>query len=303
MNLRDLHYFHVLTETKHFGEAAKRCFVSQPTLSMQIKKLEETLGITLFERTNKQVLVTDEGASLLPLVKKILMLVDELKQVASHSLDPFSGELRLGVIPTLAPYLLPLIMPSIKDHFPDLKIWLIEEQTHQLVSKLEAGELDAALMAEPKISTFTHQLLFEEPFYFTCAKNNPLANSLAISLADLVNQHVMLLEEGHCLREQAMAICQLANATDVADFTATSLETLRLMVQSEMGVTLLPALAVITNPSNLLCYIPFDRPKPSRRISLFWRSASPKAICLLAIAELIKQIAMINGLSISPPKN
>lgn len=290
MNLRDLTYFTILAETKHFGEAAKRCFVSQPTLSMQIKKLEEEFGLSLFERSNKQVFLTDEGKTLLPLVKKILVQVNELKEL-SHSLsDPFSGDVRLGAIPTVAPYLLPLIMPRLQQAFPRLKIWLVEEQTQGLIEKLEEGSLDAAIMAQPIDASFSQQVLFEEAFYFACAKTNPLAELSSISLHQLAGQELLLLEEGHCLRDQAMAVCQLAQANNkIADFTATSLETLRLMVQTGMGVTLLPALSLSSYSSDLLRYIPFVDPTPSRTIALYWRTSSVKKQCLEAIAqEVIK---------------
>lgn len=290
MNLRDLHYFVVLAEVKHFGEAAKRCYVSQPTLSMQIKKLEETLGVILFERTNKQVLLTDQGQALLGRAKKILTLIDEMKELARQSGDPFSGELRLGVIPTVAPYLLPLVMPTIKQNLPQLNIWLIEDQTHQLVNQLEAGVLDAAIMAQPIEGHFISHNLFEEFFYFACANTHPLAQAKIISINDLVNQQVLLLEEGHCLRDQAIAVCQMAKANEIADFTATSLETLRLMVQAGMGVTLLPALAARAQPSDLLKCIPFETPAPSRTLGLFWRSGTPKYQCLEAIADIMTQL-------------
>lgn len=288
MNLRDLHYFIVLAELKHFGDAAKKCYVSQPTLSMQIKKLEESLGVSLFERTNKNVFLTDQGKLLLTRAKNIMMLVDEMKDIARNSKDPFSGDLRLGVIPTVAPYLLPLVLPTLKQHFPDLKIWLIEEQTHRLITKLEHGEIDAALMAQPIEGPFTSMNLFEEEFYFACSASHPLAFSKTIAVNVLANQPVMLLEEGHCLREQAMAVCQMTKVNEVADFTATSLETLRLMVQSGMGVTLLPALAAHVQSSELLKCIPFSAPTPSRTLSLFWRPGMPKTLCLMSIGEKIK---------------
>ncbi len=293
MNLRDLHYFIVLAEVKHFGEAAKRCFVSQPTLSMQIKKLEETLGVILFERTKKQVFLTDQGHALLGRVKKILLLVDEMKDIACQLNDPFSGELRLGVIPTISPYLLPLVMPSIQKNFPNLKVWLVEEQTHRLTSMLEEGALDAAIMAQPIEKQFKSQFLFQEEFYFACANTNPLAHAKTVAINDLTHQQVMLLEEGHCLRDQAMAVCQMAKANDVADFTATSLETLRLMVQAGMGVTLIPALAAFTTSSDLLRFVPFAKPAPSRSIGLFYRSGTPKIKCLTAIAEKIISIVTV----------
>ncbi|RUR10690.1 LysR substrate-binding domain-containing protein [Legionella sp. km772] len=291
MNLRDLSYFIILAETKHFGAAAKRCYVSQPTLSMQIKKLEDDLGVSLFERTNKQVFLTDQGTALLPLAKKILIQVNELKDAAHYLNDPFAGDLHLGAIPTVAPYLLPLIMPTLKQQFPHLKIWLVEEQTQRLIEKLEDGTLDAAIMADPIHQVFTRQALFEEVFYFACSKNNPLAGLTSISLNQLAGQELLLLEEGHCLREQAMAVCQMAKANNsIADFTATSLETLRLMVQADMGVTLLPALSVLSHSSDLLCCIPFLEPMPSRTLALFWRTSSPKQQCLEAIVEKIKEV-------------
>lgn len=290
MNLRDLYYFAVLAELKHFGDTAKKCFVSQPTLSMQIKKLEETLGVELFERTNKQVLLTDQGAILLSRVKKILMLVDEVKDIARHSTDPFAGDLRLGVIPTVAPYLLPLVMPAIKSYFPDLKVWLIEDQTRRLINKLEHGEIDAAIMAQPVDGNFTSQNLYDEDFYFACADSNSLASSKTVSINDLASQAIMLLEEGHCLRDQAMAVCQMAKVNEVADFTATSLETLRLMVQSGIGVTLLPALAARMEPSGFLKCIPFEDPVPSRTLALFWRVGTPKMKCLKAVGDHISEI-------------
>lgn len=290
MNLRDLQYFVVLAELKHFGDAAKKCYVSQPTLSMQIKKLEETLGIPLFERTNKSVLLTDQGMVLLSRAKKIMLLVDEMRDIARDSKDPFGGDLRLGVIPTLAPYLLPLVMPALKNSYPDLKIWLIEDQTHRLINKLERGEIDAALIAQPIDGHFTGLNLFEEEFYFACAASNPLAGSRTVHINVLTNQPIMLLEEGHCLRDQAMAVCQMVKANEVADFTATSLETLRLMVQSGMGVTLLPALAARMQSSSLLKCIPFDAPAPSRTLALFWRHGTPKIQCLQSIGRHISQI-------------
>lgn len=297
MNFRDLRYFVILAETKHFGEAAKRCFVSQPTLSTQIKKLEEDLGIILFERTNKQVFLTDQGCGLLPKAKKILLLINEFKETARYLHNPLTGELHLGVIPTVAPYLLPLIMPVLKQHVPNLKIWLVEEQTSRLIEKLNEGELDAAIMADPIDVGFSRYFLFEEDFYFACATSHPLAQKSHITNEDLAGQQVLLLEEGHCLREQAMAVCTLSKADDIADFTATSLETLRLMVQAGIGVTLLPALSVLTANSNSLNYIPFKKPIPSRTIALFCRPSSPKKPCIQEIVEQILMLNLINRLA------
>ncbi len=290
MNLRDLHYFIVLSETRHFGEAAKRCHVSQPTLSMQIKKLEEELGLVLFERNNKQVILTDAAKALVAQAQLILFQVAQMKEFARASADPFAGELRLGLIPTLAPYLLPLIMKEIGSAFPKLQVWLYEDKTHRLIEKLTSGQIDAALMATPVEGEFTSQVLFEEPFYFAAAQSSSLRNKKFLQISELADQPVMLLEEGHCLREQAMAVCELAKVEALADFTATSLETLRWMVQAGMGVTLLPALAVnMTEPGNLVV-LPFAKPAPSRFIALYWRSLSAKQLCIEAIASLISSI-------------
>lgn len=290
MNLRDLHYFKVLAEVNHFGEAARRCFVSQPTLSMQIKKLEDTLGVTLFERSNKHVFLTDQGQELLQKVKKILILVDEMKELARYSHNPYAGNLRLGVIPTVGPYLLPKVLSSIKEIYPELNIWLVEEQTHRLVSRLEGGELDAAIMALPVAGNFVNKKIYEEAFYFACAYTHPFADYKSISVEQLHDQQVMLLQEGHCMRDQAMAVCNMAKANEIADFTATSLETLRLMVQEGLGVTLLPALAVLGGFTSSLSCIPFRAPTPTRTLSLFWRPGTPKEQCLLAIAKQISQL-------------
>jgi LysR family hydrogen peroxide-inducible transcriptional activator len=189
-------------------------------------------------------------------------------------------------------------MPSLKQEFPHLKIWLVEEQTQRLIEKLEEGTLDAAIMADPISGVFTRQSLFEEAFYFACAKTHPLADLKSISINELVGQELLLLEEGHCLREQAMAVCQMAQASNnVADFTATSLETLRLMVQAGMGVTLLPALSVLTHSSDLLTCIPFHEPMPSRTLALFSRTSSPKNQCLHAMAQQIIKLNLLASLS------
>ncbi|WP_131782272.1 LysR substrate-binding domain-containing protein [Legionella gresilensis] len=292
MNLRDLHYFVVLARVKHFGEAAKLCFVSQPTLSMQIKKLEEELNLILFERNNKQVMLTEQGQILVKHAQAILQQVAEMKELAQVSSDPLSGEIRLGVIPTLAPYLLPLVMPHIQKKFPKLRIWLVEEKTDVLTTMLSQGQLDAALMATPVQSDLVQHNLFDEPFYFICSALSPLYQRSSIQLEELKGQSVLLLAEGHCLREQAMALCQTAQAETKIDFTATSLETLRLMVQAGAGVTLIPALATQMQTSHhSLSIIPFAKPAPVRTVALYWRSTSIKVICLQKLAALIAKRA------------
>ncbi|KTD16657.1 LysR substrate-binding domain-containing protein [Legionella jordanis] len=286
MNLRDLHYFVTLADAMHFGETAKRCHVSQPTLSMQIKKLEEELGVVLFERQHKQVMLTEAGKALLSRAQGILTEVSEMKELARQFSNPYMGELRLGAIPTVAPYLFPHIMRPVQKAFPKLRVWLVEEKTEQLAEKLAKGQLDAAIMATPVAGYFAHEELFEEPFYFVCAPNAQ-GGKKQMSVQDLADEHVMLLEEGHCLREQAMAICKMAKGKPRADFTATSLETLRFMVQAGMGVTLLPALSLYGNQQGLEI-IPFTSPVPTRSIALFWRPGTAKVNFLESLAALIR---------------
>ncbi len=290
MNLRDLHYFVTLAQVEHFGTAAKRCFVSQPTMSMQIKKLEEELGVELFERDNKRVFITNIGRELLARATDILANVAEFKEAARTACDPMRGILRLGVIPTVAPYLLPLVLPAIQHQFPNLKIGLIEEKTTTLIDQLAAGGLDAAIMASPVAGDFVQRDLYEEPFYFACAADAPMAKQSLIKLSALTAYPVMLLEEGHCLREQAMAICHLVQAENYADFTATSLETLRLMVEVGYGVTLLPALVARDVKATHLSVIPFEKPWPTRTIALYWRPSSARKMCLNALADLMTTI-------------
>lgn len=286
MNLRDLHYFVVLAKVQHFGEAAKLCHVSQPTLSMQIKKLEDELNVILFERNNKQVMLTEQGHLLVKHAKMVLNQVAEMKDLAKSTVDPFAGEIRLGVIPTLAPFLLPLIMPKIQKSFPKLRIWLIEEKTETLTTMLTQGQLDAALMATPVKGDLIEHILFDEPFYFICSANSTLFHHKTLRLQQLQGQPIMLLAEGHCLRDQAMALCQSVHAEDNIDFTATSLETLRLMVQAGRGVTLIPALAT-QDKSSSLAIIPFVKPEPARTVALYWRATSIKSLCLKELAVLI----------------
>jgi LysR family transcriptional regulator, hydrogen peroxide-inducible genes activator len=288
MNLRDLKYLVALSAHRHFGKAAEACFVSQPALSMQIKKLEEALGVKLLERTNKSVLLTDTGIAITERAHHILHQVEEMRDLAKLAKDPYSGELKIGIIPTLAPYLLPLVIPSLSKEFPKISFYLIEEQTATLIDKLKIGKLDAAFLALPVIETsFATSLLFEEEFLLVVPSTHPLAKRKAIKQNDLDNQNVLLLEEGHCMHEQTLTLCHKMNASEAKNFRATSLETLRHMVASGNGVTLMPKLAQQLNDN--VCYIPFASPKPVRSIGLYWRFSTVKKTLLADIATQIKQ--------------
>lgn len=288
MNLRELEYLVALAEHKHFGKAAEVCFVSQPALSMQIKKLENYLGVQLLERTNKSVVLTEIGKRLANKANEILKQAKELKEIASLAKDPYSGELKIGIIPTLAPYLLPHIMKPLKKSFPKLKIFLIEEQTHNLIAQLKEGKLDTIILALPLAEEiFVTSHLFKEEFMLAVPPSHPFVKKKIIHQTALENEDLLLLEEGHCLRTQILEICKITNAQESKSFRATSLETLRHMVGAGMGITLIPKLARKNN--DMVTYLEFKNPKPFRQIGIAWRESTAKAILLTDIAKTIRE--------------
>ncbi len=287
MNLRDLHYLVTVADTLHFGQAAITCNVSQPTLSMQLKKLEEELGVQLFERSNKHVMLTPMGGEITARARRVLAEVAQMKEAAASSRDPLAGTLRLGLFPTLAPYLLPGLMPKLQAEFPKLNLLLTEEKTPILLQKLEAGEIDAALFAMPvEAAGLAVTPLFQEPFLLAVGAKHRLAKRKAVTLEDLAGESVLLLEDGHCLRDQALAVCHRIGVGEASHFRATSLETLRHMVSASNAVTLMPKLATVGDRSGL-CYLPFSSPAPSRQIGLYWRSTSARTPLFTAMAEII----------------
>lgn len=280
MNLRALQYFVKLADVRHFSKAADACFVSQPTLSTQIRKLEEELGVQLVERAPKNILLTPVGEEIAERARLVLSDVDQIRAVARRSGDPESGTLRLGLFPTLAPYLLPHVVPGMRRTYPKLTLQLSEEKTETIITMLRQGELDAGLLALP-ISDEGLEItpLFDEPFVVAVPENHVLAEQDEICLSDLENAELLLLEEGHCLREHALEVCALSGARERVDFHATSMETLRQMVAAEVGVTLMPILAVkppIAKTGNLAIRR-FKAPAPSRTIALAWRKSSALA--------------------------
>lgn len=298
MNIRDLQYLVAIADTKHFGKAAEATFVSQPALSMQIKKLENHLGVQLFERNNKNVYLTDIGKSIIEQARDILYRVDNLKELAKQSRDPFSGELYLGVIPTLGPYLLPHIIPGLTKLFPKLKIFLVEEQTQHLIAKLKQGKLDAALFVLPVLDPYFRALaLFEEELSLAVHPHHPLAKKKWVRQTDLSNKVLLLLEDGHCLRDHTLSFCDKVYATANKSFQATSLETLRYMVGSKTGITLMPRLACRKNDG--ICYVPFRTPKPTRTLGIIWRSSSTKTQLIEHMAiQIRKLLAKLNEIKI-----
>ncbi len=289
MNLRDLHYLVTVSNHLHFGKAAEVCNVSQPTLSMQLKKLEETLGVQLFERTNKKVMLTPIGKELAARAQRILQEAASMRELANSTKDPLAGDLKLGIFPTLAPYLLPTLSPLLSERLPNLNILLIEEKTPILLSALEEGSIDAALLAMPADGDgLAHLSLFEEPFVLAVSKGHRLAKKKTISLDDIKSEHMLLLEEGHCLRAQALELCQRIGVGEAQNFRATSLETLRHMVSAGRAITLMPALSARNNDAYVR-YIPFKNPVPSRKIGLYFRKSSGRKKLFETMANIITQ--------------
>ena len=277
MNLRDLRYLVALADHKHFGHAAEASFVSQPTLSTQLKKFEDELGMALVERNPRNVLLTEVGEAVVKKARLILREADEIKAIARRAKDPESGTVRIGIFPTLAPYLLPHIVPNIVKRFPKLELILVEDKTKVILKKLHDGELDAGLLALPIHDETLHaQFLFEEAFVLAVPRNHRLAKARRVKLADLALESLLLLDDGHCLRDQALEVCAMTGAAEKPGFRATSLETLRHMVSANVGVTLMPALSVHAPAPNSpgVSLVPFSDPAPHRRIAMIWRRTS-----------------------------
>ncbi|MEO1889105.1 MAG: LysR substrate-binding domain-containing protein [Cycloclasticus sp.] len=290
MNLRDLKYIVAVAELKSFVKAAERCFVSQPTLSMQIKKLEGTLGVKIFERNNKRVLITEVGKSIISKAKSILHDVKDIEELAHNAQQPFAGNFRLGAFPTLAAYILPDLVPLIKDKLPDLRLILIEEKTDTLIRQLKDGEIDAVLLAAPVKDDFlASTVLFDDAFKLAVSSQHRLSNKTTVTPADIINEPLLLLDEGHCLRDQALQFCQLNGAKEEQNVRATSLETLRQMVRANTGITFMPNLAIRDNDSDgNIQYIPFENPQPKRTIRLVWRKTNPKIQLMNLLTELLQ---------------
>lgn len=291
MNFRDLEYLIALEELKHFRKAADKCFVSQPTLSGQIKKLEEELNVQLMERSSRKVIFTAAGNDIVAKAKTILLEAKSLKEIAKSHNEPMRGTLHIGLIPTVAPYLLPLIIPVMKETFPDLELYLHENQTQVLIKQLEEGELDCLMLALlPGMEQFKQLDLYDEPLELALSDKHTWSNLRQINLQELNGEHVLMLADGHCLRDQAMGFCFTAGAIEDNSFKATSLETLRHMISAENGLTLLPQLAIpLSRYQSGVKYIPFEAPVPSRKITLLSRNNSARQACFNQLAVVINK--------------
>lgn len=283
MNLRDLKYIIEVAKEKNFSRASEKCFVSQPTLTMQIQKLEDELGVKIFERQNKSFLITEVGELIIKTAQEILDKEKEIKELAKTFKDPFCGELRIGAFPTLASYYFPKITKQILQEFPNLKLLLVEEKTDDLINKLKSGNIDCAFLAMPIFDeTLENIEIFEEEFLLAVSTKNPLSKKTKpITNLDLKDESLMLLEDGHCLRNQALDACNLLdNLKEKQDFKASSLETLRQMVEMNIGVTLMPEIAI--KKSDNISYLKLAT-KPTRKIALYYRKSSVKTKLFLEI--------------------
>lgn len=295
MNLRDLEYLVAVGDHHHFGRAAAACHVSQPTLSTQLKKLEQELGIALVERSPRHVVLTAAGERVADRARVILDEAAAIRMLAHQAVDPEGGTLRLGLFPTLAPYLLPHVVPALHERYPNLELLLIEEKTEVLLDQLRSGRLDAAILALPVPGDpFEQQRLFTEDFVLAVPADHPLAATDGpVDPSVLAGEHVLLLEEGHCLRDQALSVCRLAGASERRGFRATSLETLRQMVAAGVGITLLPELAVRppVPSSDDIVLLRFGDPVPQRELAMLWRPSSVFAELLPDLGTLIGTLA------------
>jgi len=291
VNLRDLRYFVALADTRHFGKAAERSFVSQPTLSAQIKKLENYLGVQLIERQPRRVALTEAGAKILPLARRVLQESDEIISLARSQHDPLAGKLKLALIPTIGPYLLPLVTRKLRRQLPRLKLMLYEYQTQPLLEKLRNGDIELGIIALPvPLDGLDARELYEENFTVAVPNGSALAKKAQIRLDDLAGENLLLLEDGHCLRDQALEVCSRIDVRENEDYRATSLETLRQMVAAGLGVTLLPELATRGpfGSGQGLTVKSFTRPIPTHTIGAVWRKSSARTPAIEAVCNIVR---------------
>jgi LysR family hydrogen peroxide-inducible transcriptional activator len=290
MNLKDLKYLVALADTGHFGKAAERTFVSQPTLSAQLKKLEEYLGVKLVERQPKNVQLTEVGKQIVVRARRMLDEGDEIVALARSNTDPFAGKLKIALIPTIGPYLLPRVMQKIRKGLPHLGLMLYEYQTEALLKRLRDGEIDLGIMALPSLQDgMESRTLYEENFTVALPNNHPLAAKSSIKVQDLKGHTLLLLEDGHCLRDQALEVCSRVDVKEAEDFRATSLETLRQMVVAGLGITLLPEMAVEApfGSQRGLAIRQFAKPAPSRTVGAVWRKTTTRGAAIGALCDVI----------------
>ncbi len=302
MNIRDLRYLRALADEKHFGRAAERCNVSQPTLSVQIKKMEDDLGVALLERSGRTVILTDVGQDILALSKDALALIDRIYSTADTARDPFSGQLSLGSIPTISPYLIPEVILKSKPIFPNLKIGFLEDITERLNDKLLKGELDAAILAtEPEDPRLDKIDLYKEPFAVILPKGHPLSDVQNLDVKDLTLNELILLPEGHCFRDQAIDLCQLAQPSALNEVSVSSMETIISLVAAGQGISLIPTMALggRWNVRSDITIKQLTHPNAYRQINLTFRKTTPKRDLLNSLSGIILKGRASPGLLMS----
>ncbi len=273
-SIRQLQYFLAVAELRHFGQAAERCFVTQSTLSSGIQELESLLGVQLFERSKRKVMPTPLGLALVDKARQIIEMSAELVQQAHGGQGTLVGDLRLGVIPTIGPFLLPQVLPDIRQRYPGLKLQLIEDQTSRLMERLHNGQIDCAILALPyDLGGFEFEVFWQEIFYVAFPPQHALSRGRAIPSAKLPLDEIMLLEEGHCMRDQALSACHIKGKQSKAALQGTSLYTMIEMVAGGQGITFIPAMALdsaLVQQSDIRLR-PLAEKGPHREIALVWR--------------------------------
>ena len=289
MNIRDLQYLVAVHDLNNFSKAAERCYVSQPTLSGQLKKLEQELGATLIERSTRRVLFTQLGEKIVDQARQLLATADNIKTLVSANDDPMAGEFHIGLVPTIGPYLLPLVMPAISEKFPQAKLYLYELQSEVLQKKLSRGELDAVIVAKQNCSTSLEEIeLFSESMCLAVSAQDQaeqLENSVALSI--LKDQAILMLEDGHCLREHTLEICAEAGAHEDTRFKATTMDTLLHMVANGVGMTLVPELACQKELKGVN-FFEFEPPQPKREVVMLVRNNSARIETMKVFATAIQ---------------
>ena len=301
MTLTELKYIVAVARERHFGRAADACFVSQPTLSVAIRKLEDELGVVLFERGGTEVGVTPIGLKVVAQAQRVLEEATNLKEIARQGHDPLEGPLRVGVIYTIGPYLLPRLVPAQIQVAPQMPLVLQENFTVRLLELLRQGEIDCAILALPiPDAGLSVRPLYDEPFYVALPKTHPWASRKTISATELKEENMLLMGAGHCFRDQVLEVCpELSRFSASSEgiqrtFEGSSLETIRHMVAAGIGLTVLPASALhMQDPKNdLLAYVPFSKPVPDRRVVLVWRKSFPRTSAIDALTQAVHSAAL-----------
>jgi len=292
-SIRQLQYLIAVVELRHFGQAAERCFVTQSTLSSAIQELEALLGTQLLERTKRKVTPTPLGLEMADRARQVLQLSAAMVELAQQDKAPLAGPLKLGVIPTIGPFLLPQILPKLRKRYPELELYLIEDQTARLIERLNSGEIDAAILALPyELGQLESAIFWHESFSVVFPRNHPLSQGGAIRSVKLPSDQLLILEEGHCMRDHALAACHLSELRQTSTFQGTSLYTLIEMVAGGQGITFLPQMAVDSGMARHhgISLRPLAEKGPHREIGLVWRPTYHRKHDLQLLIESITEV-------------